>query len=341
VGWYQRKLVFVPLLIIFTLLFVLYKSCNKDGRTKLLHNTKEEVRLLQLHIAKLENQIKLQKSPKPKESFQADNNINNNNNNNNNNNDIPRIYFITPTYTRHTQQADLIRLSQTLKHVDNLQWVVVEDSPRNTSLVANILKSSGLRYTHLYIETQGKLVRKKNEQRWKRHRGVDQRNEALRWIRQHVKDGSEGVVYFGDDDNTYHLDIFSEMRSTKGVSMWPVALVGGLRYEGPICAEGHVKEFFTAWMPQRQFPVDMAAFAINLRVLFEHPTAAINPDVARGFLETDFLQQLDVKMEQIEAKGNDCKKILVWHTQTAEANMKEEVKLKQSGKPGSDPTIMI
>ena len=100
-----------------------------------------------------------------------------------------------------------------------------------------------------------------------------------------------------------------QMRSTKGVSMWPVALVGGLRYEGPICAEGHVKEFFTAWMPQRQFPVDMAAFAINLRVLFEHPTAAINPDVARGFLETDFLQQLDVKMEQIEAKGNDCKKV--------------------------------
>lgn len=184
-------------------------------------------------------------------------------------------------------------------------------------------------------------MRKKNEERWKKHRGVDQRNHALSWVRENVREDSGGVVYFGDDDNTYHLDIFSEMRTTKGVSMWPVALVGGLRYEGPVCSEGHVKEFFTAWMPQRQFPVDMAAFAINLGVLFRHPTAAINPEVARGFLETDILQQLDTKMEDIEAKGNDCKKILVWHTQTTEANMKEEKKLQQRGKPGSDLTIII
>ena len=34
----------------------------------------------------------------------------------------------------------------------------------------------------------------------------------------------EGVIYFADDDNTYSLDIFEEMRSTKTVSVWPVGI---------------------------------------------------------------------------------------------------------------------
>ena len=34
----------------------------------------------------------------------------------------------------------------------------------------------------------------------------------------------EGVIYFADDDNTYSLDIFEEMRTTKTVSVWPVGI---------------------------------------------------------------------------------------------------------------------
>lgn len=91
--------------------------------------------------------------------------------------------------------------------------------------------------------------------------------------------------------------------------MWPVALVGGLRFEGPVCKNGKVTKFFTAWMPNRQFPVDMAAFGLNINLIFENPSANINPEVQRGFLETDFLQQLKLSKEDVEAKAVDCSKV--------------------------------
>lgn len=45
------------------------------------------------------------------------------------------------------------RLSQTLMHVKNFHWVVIEDSTEKTKLVANLLKESNLKYTHLNIKT--------------------------------------------------------------------------------------------------------------------------------------------------------------------------------------------
>ena len=42
-------------------------------------------------------------------------------------------------------------------------------------------------------------------------RGVDQRNYALQWIRQNVRPDENAVVYFADDDNTYHLTLFDEV----------------------------------------------------------------------------------------------------------------------------------
>ena len=53
--------------------------------------------------------------------------------------DIPIIYMITPTHTRHTQKADLTRLCHTLMHVNNLHWIVVEDSVEKTLLVKHFL----------------------------------------------------------------------------------------------------------------------------------------------------------------------------------------------------------
>nr|XP_047139083.1 galactosylgalactosylxylosylprotein 3-beta-glucuronosyltransferase 3-like [Hydra vulgaris] len=100
------------------------------------------------------------------------------------------------------------------------------------------------------------------------------------------------------------------MRNTKKVSMWPVALVGGLNWEGPVCKNGKVVSFYTAWEPNRMFPVDMAAFAINLHVILENNNVYINPEVKRGYLETDFLERLGITKDEIEAKAEDCQKVL-------------------------------
>ena len=101
---------------------------------------------------------------------------------------------------------------------------------------------------------------------------------------------------------------FLQMRNTKKVSIWPVALVGGLKWEGPVCAYGRVIDFFTAWQPQREFPVDMGSFAISLKLILEHKDVYINPDVKRGWLESDFLSQFGVKRKDLEPKADNCRK---------------------------------
>ena len=73
------------------------------------------------------------------------------------------------------------------------------------------------------------------DKNWAKPRGVHQRNAGLHWIRDTFRkipsNQIEGVIYFADDDNTYSLEIFEEMRHTQTVSVWPVGLVGGLMVE--------------------------------------------------------------------------------------------------------------
>jgi len=122
--------------------------------------------------------------------------------------EMPTVYVITPTYKRHTQKADLTRLSQTLLHVPRLHWIVVEDSEEKSGLVSRFVENCGVSYTHLAVKTQKKLISKEGEPRWLKSRGADQRNIGLRWIREHFTSDMKGVVYFGDDDNTYDVRIF-------------------------------------------------------------------------------------------------------------------------------------
>ena len=111
------------------------------------------------------------------------------------------------------QKAELVRLSQTLLHVPSLHWLVVEDSAAPTPLVGGLLASSGLSYTHLYAPTPPEKRRKPGDPPWLRARGVEQRNRALRWLRETRRPGESGVVYFADDDNTYSLRLFQEVRA--------------------------------------------------------------------------------------------------------------------------------
>lgn len=49
------------------------------------------------------------------------------------------IYFITPTYPRREQIAELTRLGQTLMHVSRLYWIVADDRPDCSPQIMNLL----------------------------------------------------------------------------------------------------------------------------------------------------------------------------------------------------------
>lgn len=238
---------------------------------------------------------------------------------------LPTLYLITPTYARLEQKADLTRLSHTLLHVKNLHWIVIEDSDVKTRLVTNFLANCGIHNTHLNILTPPQVKLKTGDPQWLKPRGVLQRNAGLTWIRTALNPSKDkGVVYFADDDNTYSLELFEEMRQTQKVSVWPVGIVGGLRYESPTVKNGSVVGWHTFWKPERTFALDMAGFAVNLSIIFSHSNAVFSNNVPRGYLENSLLLELGVKLKDLEPRADTCTKVLVWHTRTEKTKTKNE-----------------
>jgi beta-1,3-glucuronyltransferase len=71
-------------------------------------------------------------------------------------------------------------------------------------------------------------------------RGVSNRRAALTWIKNNkIRDG---VLYFGDDDNTFDLRLFDEIRYTQRVSMFPVGLIGDYSVSSPIVENVRMKK---------------------------------------------------------------------------------------------------
>lgn len=128
---------------------------------------------------------------------------------------LPVIYAVTPTYSRPQQKAELTRLANTFRQVPSFHWIVVEDSNLRTELVSRFLARSGLSYTHLHVLTP---------RRYKRTgmpRATEQRNAALGWLRLHRSPQDPGVVFFADDDNTYSLELFEEVKKVSHVGSCP------------------------------------------------------------------------------------------------------------------------
>ncbi|PSN34709.1 Galactosylgalactosylxylosylprotein 3-beta-glucuronosyltransferase I [Blattella germanica] len=226
---------------------------------------------------------------------------------------LPTIYVITPTYARPVQKAELTRLSHTMMLVPKLHWIIVEDAESPSPLVTNVLVASGVPFTHLNAATPKEWKRQGKEHAWLKPRGVLQRNTALQWIRNNLKqDVDDGVLYFADDDNSYSLELFKEMRDTRIVSVWPVGLVGGVMVEKPLLnlTTGQVIGWNSAWEPQRPFPVDMAGFAINLKHFLKHPDAMFSFTAKRGHQESEILRHLTTR-EQLEPKADNCTKVSI------------------------------
>ncbi|KAL4715803.1 hypothetical protein ACJJTC_006382 [Scirpophaga incertulas] len=234
---------------------------------------------------------------------------------------LPTIYGITPTYARLAQKADLTRLSQTLMLVKNFHWIVIEDSETKTKLVENLLKESGLKYTHLNVKT--------HKSKHSTASGVEQRNLAMDWLRGHLKsvEDKRGVVYFMDDDNTYSLKVFEEMRKINKVGAWPVGIVGGMRIEMPLVTDGKVTGYNAVWKPFRPFPIDMAGFAINSTLFLDKPEAKFSRKVQSGFQESEILKYFTTR-DQLEPLADNCTKVYVWHTRTQKPSIIDVKKLK-------------
>jgi len=228
---------------------------------------------------------------------------------------LPIIYAVTPTHSRPLQKAELTRISQTFLLVPNFHWIVVEDSMEKTPLVANLLAKSGIPYTHLNAGTPKEWKLLLNDPQWKKPRGVKQRNAALRWLRENADPARAAVLFFADDDNTYSLELFEEMRGTEKASVWPVGLVGGMVLERPLLdTDDKVVGWSTGWRPERPFAIDMAGFAINLGLILENPQLEFSFDVPRGYQESTILA-ITTK-EELEPKADKCTKVYVWHTRT-------------------------
>uniref|UniRef100_A0A6J0T5V9 Galactosylgalactosylxylosylprotein 3-beta-glucuronosyltransferase n=1 Tax=Pogona vitticeps TaxID=103695 RepID=A0A6J0T5V9_9SAUR len=241
--------------------------------------------------------------------------------------ELPIIYAITPTYSRPVQKAELTRLANTLRQVARLHWILVEDSAVVTELVsrfaAGLNRGGGPPCTHLHVLTPRRYKRPGQP------RATEQRNAGLAWIRQryqHAKAPQPGVLFFADDDNTYSLELFQEMRTTRKVSVWPVGLVGGRRYERPVVEKGKVVGWYTGWRAGRPFAIDMAGFAVSLQVILSNPKAVFRRHGSQpGMQESDFLRQITT-MEELEPKASNCTKVLVWHTRTEKVNLANEPK---------------
>lgn len=222
--------------------------------------------------------------------------------------DVPVIYFVTPTYPRREQLAELTRLGQTLMHVPNLHWIVADDNAVCNNMLDDLLLDFGIPYTHLASPMPEKYRKESTAPR-----GVANRRAALQWIK--ANNIKTGVLYFGDDDNTFHLKLFTEIRNTKIVSMFPVGLIGKYAVSSPIVKDGKVVGFFDSWPAQRRFAVDMAGFAVNVAYMAQYPNVTM--PYKAGHEEDQFLQSINLRLEDIEPKANYCTEILVWHTRTS------------------------
>ncbi|XP_001353933.3 galactosylgalactosylxylosylprotein 3-beta-glucuronosyltransferase P isoform X1 [Drosophila pseudoobscura] len=220
----------------------------------------------------------------------------------------PPLYIITPTYRRPEQLAELTRLGYTLKHVANLLWLVIEDANKTNPLVAHTLDRIGVPYEYMVAPMPEKYKQTKKA----KPRGVSNRNRGLEYLRQHA---TEGVLYFADDDNTYDISIFEQMRYISKVGMWPVGLVTKTGVSSPIIRNGKLDGYYDGWIGGRKYPVDMAGFAVNIKFLRQRPHAQM--PFKPGYEEDGFLRSLaPLDNDEIDLLADECRDILTWHTQT-------------------------
>uniref|UniRef100_A0A1I7TU61 Galactosylgalactosylxylosylprotein 3-beta-glucuronosyltransferase n=2 Tax=Caenorhabditis tropicalis TaxID=1561998 RepID=A0A1I7TU61_9PELO len=202
-------------------------------------------------------------------------------------------------------------MANTLSHISNIYWIVIEDSVSIVPAVHRILRRSSIPFTYMAYPSPENYP----------NRGWFQRTMALKYIRKKYRRKGNGVVYFGDDDNTYDLRLFNKyIRKVNKIGMWGVGHVGGSLVESPKVINQKVVGFNAEWKPNRYFAIDMAGFAVHLRVILNSDAVFSGscPSGA-GALESCLLEDLGLRREDVEPFGfekKEEKEVLVWHTKT-------------------------
>ena len=88
------------------------------------------------------------------------------------------------------------------------------------------------------------------------------------------------MIYFADDDNSYDVRIFEEIRRTARVSVFPVGLVLKYGVSAPIVRGGAVTGFYDAFQAGRVFAMDMAGFAVSVKLFKSRPKATFPAKVS-------------------------------------------------------------
>jgi putative beta-1,4-xylosyltransferase IRX9 len=116
---------------------------------------------------------------------------------------MKQLIVVTATSVRPHQAYYLNRLAHLLKNLPPpLLWIVAE-WPYQSRETAEILRSSGVMYRHLICNRNTTNTRKIT---------ACQKNNAIFHIKKHRLDG---IVHFVDEERTYSVELFREMRKIR------------------------------------------------------------------------------------------------------------------------------
>nr|XP_027228583.1 galactosylgalactosylxylosylprotein 3-beta-glucuronosyltransferase 2-like [Penaeus vannamei] len=144
------------------------------------------------------------------------------------------IYVVTSTYLRTNQVAEMVQLAQTLMLVPDVYWIVTEDT----------------RLDNEFLLLDGDSVHVPEEM----HPVV-----APPWL------GSARTPRWGG--STFAAD--GNIRSTRGVSVFPVGLAKDLQLSTPVVKEGRFSGWYDDFEGDLQFPVEFAGFAFSVELLLK------------------------------------------------------------------------
>ncbi|CAN8177859.1 unnamed protein product [Coccothraustes coccothraustes] len=251
---------------------------------------------------------------------------------------LPPIYVVTPTYARPVQKAELVRLSQTLLHVPALHWVVVEDAAAPSALVGGSWRPRGLLHAPERRDPPD-LRGGPGAPSWLFPRGAEQRNRALRWLRD--TRGRDEPAWCTSPTMTTPTACGSSRRcaapavSRSGPWVW----WGGCAWSGRWSRGAAWWASTRAGGPSGRSRWTWPASPWRCGCCSPTPRARFDPRAERGFLESSFLGGL-VTPGQLEPRADNCTQVLVWHTRTEKPKLRQEEQLQRQGR-GSDPDIEV